>query len=152
MSKFKTYAVSIAVPLLIGGLAGLLIWGKIDYNTLAKPPLSPPSFLFPLMWGVLYVLMGISYGILKDGMLADEKIQRIYYIQLLVNFLWPLLFFALKWRLAALLCILALDILVIIMILRFYRKNRIAGLLQLPYLLWILFASYLNWGIYILNG
>ncbi len=152
MSKFKTYAVSIAVPLLVGGLAGLFIWGRIDYDTLIKPPFSPPSVIFPIMWGILYVLMGVSYGILKNKMLADESIGRIYYVQLLVNFLWPLLFFALKLRLAALLCILALDILVAVMAVKFYIRDRTAGLLQLPYLLWVLFATYLNWGIYLLNG
>lgn len=149
--KIKIYFEAILFPLIIGGLVGLITANFIDYNYLAKPFLSPPGYLFPIVWSILYVLMGISYGRLKNLDLNDSKIELIYYIQLLVNALWPIFFFVLKWRLFSFFWILLLLILVIIMIYCFYQKDKLAGLLQLPYLIWILFASYLNLSIYLLN-
>lgn len=151
MSKFKTYAKSILIPLIVGGVIGLIISGSIDYDSLQKPPLAPPSILFPIMWTILYILMGISYGILKDKTLVNKEINLIYYIQLFVNALWPIAFFVLKWRLFAFFWIILLAILIIIMIIKFYKKNKLSGLLQIPYLLWTLFATYLNLSIYLLN-
>lgn len=151
MSKFKTYAKSILIPLIVGGVIGLIISGSIDYDLLQKPPLAPPSILFPIMWTILYILMGISYGILKDKTLVNKEINLIYYIQLFVNALWPIAFFVLKWRLFAFFWIILLAILIIIMIIKFYKKNKLSGLLQIPYLLWTLFATYLNLSIYLLN-
>ena len=151
MSKFKLYAKSILIPVIVGGIVGLLISGSMDYNSLQKPFLSPPGILFPIIWTILYILMGVSYGILKDKSLIDSKTNVIYYLQLFVNALWPIAFFVLKWRLFAFIWILLLDILIIVMIMNFYKKNKLAGLLQIPYLLWSLFASYLNLFIYLLN-
>lgn len=151
MSKIKTYAKSILIPVIIGGIVGLIISGSIDYNSLQKPIFAPPSIVFPIAWTILYILMGISYGILKDKSLTDTKTDTIYYLQLFVNALWSIIFFTLKMRLFAFIWIILLDILVIIMIINFYKKNKLAGLLQIPYLLWILFASYLNLSIYLLN-
>lgn len=151
MSKIKIYVKSILIPVIIGGLVGLIISGAIDYNTLQKPFLSPPSILFPIMWTILYILMGVSYGILESKSLNDSKSKIIYYSQLFVNAMWSIFFFLLKWRLFSFIWILLLDVLVIVMILNFYKKNKISGLLQIPYLLWIIFASYLNLFIYLLN-
>ena len=151
MSKIKIYVKSILIPVIIGGLVGLIISGAIDYNTLQKPFLSPPSILFPIMWTILYILMGVSYGILESKSLNDSKNKIIYYSQLFVNAMWSIFFFLLKWRLFSFIWILLLDLLVIVMILNFYKKNKISGLLQIPYLLWIIFASYLNLSIYLLN-
>lgn len=151
MSKFKIYAKSILIPVIVGGIVGLIISGSIDYNTLQKPFLSPPSILFPIVWTILYILMGISYGILQSNQLVDEKINMIYYLQLAVNALWSIFFFTLKWRLFAFLWIILLDVLVIVMIKKFYDKNKTAGLLQIPYIIWTLFATYLNLGVYLLN-
>lgn len=151
MSKIKIYAKSILIPVIIGGVIGLIISRSIDYNTLQKPPLSPPSILFPIVWTILYVLMGISYGILDSKSLIEPKINFIYYLQLFVNATWSLIFFTLKWRLFAFIWIIILDILVVVMIIDFFKKNKTAGLLQIPYLLWIIFASYLNLGVYLLN-
>ena len=95
--------------------------------------------------------MGISYAILENNSQVDSKINFIYYFQLFVNALWSIFFFSLKWRLFSFIWILLLDVLVIIMIIKFYNKNKTSGLLQIPYLLWILFASYLNLGVYLLN-
>lgn len=151
MKKIKIYAKSILIPVLIGGIVGLIISSAIDYNSLQKPFLAPPSIVFPIVWTILYILMGISYGILKSKGLTDKKIDLIYYIQLAVNAAWSIIFFLLKWRLFAFIWILLLDILVILMIIKFYKKGKTAGLIQIPYILWALFASYLNLAIYILN-
>lgn len=151
MSKIKIYAKSILIPVIIGGVIGLIISRSIDYNSLQKPPLSPPSILFPIVWTILYVLMGISYGILDSKSLIELKTKIIYSLQLFVNATWSLIFFTLKWRLFAFILIIILDVLVIVMIIDFFKKNKTAGLLQIPYLLWIIFASYLNLGVYLLN-
>lgn len=151
MSNFKIYAKAILIPVIIGGIVGFIISGFIDYNSLEKPPLSPPSILFPIMWSILYFLMGLSYGILDSNSLVNSKINLIYYLQLFVNALWSIFFFVLKWRFFSFLWILLLLVLVVIMVIKFYNKNKTAGLLQVPYLLWTLFATYLNFGIYLLN-
>ena len=151
MDKIKIYAKSILIPVVVGGIVGVIISSAIDYNSLQKPFLAPPSIVFPIVWTILYILMGISYGILKSKGLTDKKIDLIYYIQLGVNAIWSIIFFLLKWRLFAFIWILILDVLVILMIIKFYKKNKTAGLLQIPYLIWVLFASYLNLAIYILN-
>lgn len=160
--KIKIYIKSILIPVIVGGLVGVLISKLIDYNTIHKPPLSPPSTAFPIAWTILYILMGISYGILKNQYINNLSIlnnkegkllstKQLYYVQLAVNALWSIIFFIFKWRLFAFIWILLLIILVILMIIDFYKKNKLAGLLQIPYLLWLIFAAYLNLGVYILN-
>lgn len=152
MSKFKTYAVSILIPLALGGIVGFLISGSMDYDMLNQPPLSPPAILFPIVWTILYIMMGISFGKLKVEGVLDSDAKLIYYVQLVVNLLWPIAFFVLKWRLFSFIWLLLLVALVVLMIINFYRRDKTAGLLQIPYLAWIIFASYLNIGVYILNG
>lgn len=151
MFDFKLFAKTILVPVLVGAIVGILISGSIDYDSLEKPFLAPPSSAFPIVWTILYILMGVSYGILKSKDLIDSKINFIYYLQLFFNALWPIAFFILKWRLFAAIWIIILAILVFIMIVRFYEKDKIAGLLQIPYLAWTIFATYLNISMYILN-
>ena len=151
MNKVFTFIKSIFIPLAVGGIVGFLISSHIDYNSLNQPPLSPPSIVFPIVWTILYILMGVSYGILKVRNLNDEDVNFIYYLQLIVNALWSIVFFLLKWRLFSFIWILILDFLVVVMIVKFYEKNKVAGLIQIPYLIWIIFASYLNLTIYFLN-
>ena len=151
LNKFKTYFKAILIPVLVGGIVGFLITGSIDYNSLEKPFLSPPSITFPIVWTILYILMGISYAILESNSLVNSKINSIYYLQLFFNALWPIAFFLLKWRLFAFIWIIILAVLIIIMIARFYEKQKTAAWLQVPYLLWTLFATYLNFGVYLLN-
>ena len=151
MSKFKIFFKSILIPLLVGGIIGFITSNSIDYNSLILPPLAPPGIVFPIVWTILYILMGISYGILECKSLVDSKINLIYYFQLFVNALWSIFFFTLKWRFFSFLWILLLVILVILMIKAFYEKNKTAALLQIPYLIWIVFATYLNFSIYLLN-
>lgn len=151
MSKIKIYAKSILIPLITGGLVGIIISNTIDYNLLQKPAFAPPGSIFPIVWTILYILMGISYGILIEKDLLDSKTRKIYYIQLITNALWSIIFFTLKLRFFAFLWIILLDWLVIKMIIEFYEKNKISGLIQIPYLLWSLFATYLNFSVYLLN-
>ena len=138
-------------PLIIGGIVGILISNHIDYNTLVKPPLSPPGIFFPIIWSIIYLLMGISYFILKKNDNTNIIISSVYYLQLFVNALWSIIFFILKWRFISIIWIILLDILVIVMIYLFYQKDKISGYLNIPYLIWSLFATYLTIGIYILN-
>ena len=151
MSNFKIYLRSILIPVIVGAIVGFITSGFTDYGSLIQPPLAPPAILFPIVWSILYVLMGVSYGILESNSLVDTSIDSIYFIQLFVNALWSFFFFVFKWRLFAFLWIILLLALVIVMIIRFYEKNKVAGLLQIPYLAWVTFASYLNLAIYLLN-
>ena len=145
----------IAIPLIVGGLAGLLTReGVMVFGSLNKPPLAPPAWLFPVVWTILYTLMGVSsYLILQSG--ADEaavsRAISVYVYQLIVNFLWPTIFFQLQWYLFAFFWLVLLWILVVIMIIRFYNISKLAGYLQIPYLIWLTFAGYLNLAIWLLN-
>lgn len=151
MKTFKNYFISILIPVIVGALVGLIISKFIDYDSLVKPFLSPPAFLFPIIWTILYILMGISYGILKNNSLTNSSIDFIYYSQLIINALWSIFFFVLKWRLFSFIWIIILTIFIIVMIIQFFKKNKLAGGLQIPYLIWTIFASYLNLGTYLLN-
>ena len=151
MSKFKIYLKSILIPLVLGGIVGFIISGSTDYNSLIQPELAPPAILFPIVWTILYFLMGLSYGIITIYSDLDSDVKTIYYSQLIVNLIWPIIFFVMKNRLLALIWIILLLILIIIMIVKFYKKNKVASLIQIPYLLWTIFAVYLNFSIYLLN-
>ena len=152
MSRIRIYVQSLLIPLALGAVVGFVTMGSMDYDTLVKPPLSPPPILFPIAWSILYALMGLGYALIWDKTGEQREVNLIYYVQLGVNLLWPFAFFVLKWRLFAFIWILILDALVVLMIFTFYKRNKTAALLQLPYLAWVLFASYLNLGVYILNG
>ena len=151
MNKLKVYIKSILIPVIVGGIVGIIISRFIDYELLEKPFLAPPAIAFPIVWTILYILMGVSYGILKSKGLADENVDLIYYFQLVINALWSIFFFVFDWRLFSFFWILLLILSVIVMIIRFECRDKVAGLLQIPYLLWLIFASYLNLAIYILN-
>jgi len=152
----KLLAKCIALPLLTGGLSAVLTSGAMqDFAILEKPPLSPPGWLFPVVWTILYTLMGISLylALVSEGG-AAEKNQAVsaFIYQLIVNFLWPTFFFNLEWYLFSLIWLLLLWVLVLVMILRFWRISGIAAYLQIPYLIWLTFAAYLNFGIWLLNS
>lgn len=144
-------AKNIILPIALGGLVGLIISQFMDYNTLQKPPLSPPGFIFGIVWSILYLLMGIACGILVYKGKSDAEVSKTYWTQLIVNLIWPILFFVFKLRLFSSIWIIMLLILVIGMIIKFYKKDKIIGYTQIPYLVWIMFATYLNIGVYILN-
>ena len=142
----------IFLPIVLGSLIGILISNYIDYSNLAKPPLAPPKILFPIAWSIIYLLMGISYYLYKKEDNYDKKITITYYLQLFVNLLWSIIFFIFKARLISSLWIILLDLLVIYLIYLFKKNNnKISAYLNIPYLIWILFATYLTIGIYYLN-
>lgn len=150
MKKYIKYAIYLLLPVIGGSIIGFLINNSIDYKILEKPPLSPPSIIFPIAWTIIYILMGISYFLYKRKD-SDKYLDVIYYLQLFFNYMWSIIFFILKWRIVSIIWILLLDILVILLIKKFLDKNRISAYLNIPYLLWLIFATYLNIGIYILN-
>lgn len=139
------------LPLILGSLVGFIISNNIDYNSLVKPDGAPPSWLFPIMWTIIYLLMGISYYILKKDDESNILIDIVYYIQLGINLLWAIIFFTFKLRLLASIWIVLLDIAVVMMIYLFLKKNKLSAYLNIPYLLWILFATYLTIQIFLLN-
>ena len=139
------------LPIVGGALVGLIISGYMNYGDMVKPPLSPPSYIFPIVWTILYILMGISYFIATKDKGNSKELAQIYLLQLLVNFLWPIIFFVLGMYFTAFLWIILLLILVVVMIKELLKNNKISGYLQIPYLIWLLFATYLNLGITLLN-
>lgn len=138
------------LPVVLGSIVGFIISGSIDYKYLVQPPLAPPSWLFPVMWTIIYLLMGISYYLLKQDS-NIECLDKLYYVQLGVNLLWSIIFFVLKARFFACIWIILLDILVGLMIYWFYNTKKASGILNILYMIWILFATYLTIGIYVLN-
>lgn len=151
MKKIFSKLKYLVLPLLVGGIVGFIISKFIQYDNLNKPFLSPPQLAFPIVWTILYILMGISFGILSEKNILDSKSKFLYYFQLLINALWSIFFFVFEWRLFAFIWIILLDIVVILMTINFYKKNKLAGILQIPYIIWILFATYLNLAFYLLN-
>ena len=152
MKKIITSIFYLFFPLLVGSIVGVIISSNIDYNTLVKPPLSPPSIVFPIVWTILYLLMGLSYFLLKKTEPSTPLESFLYYLQLAVNALWSLIFFVWENRGLAVLWIILLDFLVILMIYFFSKKNKVSAYLNFFYLAWVLFATYLTIGIYLLNG
>ncbi len=151
MSKFKIYAKSILIPIILGTIVGLITKNSMDYSNLIKPVLSPPPIVFPIVWTILYFLMGVSYAILDSNNLIDKKSNLIYFAQLFFNLAWPIIFFVFKARLFASFWLVTLIILVALMISNFISKKKISGILQIPYLIWCSFALYLNIFIYLFN-
>ena len=147
--------ICIAIPVIVGMVSALLTRNSMElFQSIDKPPLAPPGWLFPVVWTILYVLMGISsYLILQSGEEREEirKALTIYGYQLVVNFLWPTFFFNFGWYFFSFIWLLLLWALVLIMILRFKDINKLAAYMNIPYLVWLTFAGYLNLGIWILN-
>ena len=152
--NFKKLIICIAIPLIVGGLSALFTMRAMDdFKALNKPLLSPPGWLFPIVWTILYVLMGIaSYLVVTSNKPARSKTAlTVYGIQLAFNFLWSIIFFSVKAYLFAFVWLIALLILVIINAVLFYRIDKRAGYLLIPYILWVTFAGYLNFAIILLN-
>lgn len=144
--------IAILIPLAVGSLSALLSGGMNSYAVLNKPALSPPAILFPIVWSILYVLMGISSYIIAASDSPDKKkALSVYWLQLLFNFFWSIFFFRFSLYLFSFVWLLAMIALIIIMIYRFYKISPIAAYLQIPYLIWCIFAAYLNFMVYQLN-
>ena len=154
--EIRTYAVSIAVALAVGGLSALLTAGNMDiYSVITKPPLAPPSILFPIVWTVLYILMGVSSAMIylqRDENPTTARNSLITYgISLFLNFFWSIIFFNMQVFLFAFIWIILLWISILATILQYRKISPLAAALQVPYLLWVTFAAYLNFAIYLLN-
>ena len=122
------------------------------YPLLNHPPLTPPDWVFPVVWTVLYVLMGVGLALVVNrGGEGVSRAVRLWVLQLAANFLWSLLFFGKGAHLAALVCLAVLWLLILGMIRAFARVSRPAAWLQVPHLLWVTFAGYLNYGVWALN-
>mgnify|MGYP003292033284 FL=1 len=148
-------AVCIAIPLLVGVIASVLTRQSMqNFAMLKKPPFAPPAWVFPVVWTILYVLMGISSYLILTATAEKEKKENallLYWYQLAVNFLWPTFFFNFEWYLFSFFWIILLWVLVFLMILRFYKIDKRAAYLNIPYLIWLVLAAYLNLGIWWLN-
>ena len=154
--KFKAYLISIGIALGVGGLSALLTSGSMNlYEDIIRPPLSPPSWLFPLVWTVLFILMGISAAMIyldRNTPVPQKKSALYTYaLSLIVNFFWSIIFFNMRAYLFAFIWLLLLLYLIIRTIMKYYKINPLAAYLQIPYLLWVSFAGYLTIAIWILN-
>lgn len=153
--RTKSWIKCVVIPLAVGGAAGFLSMGGMKaFQLLKQPPLSPPQWLFPIVWTILYVVMGLASCKIKH---ADAPQQErndaltIYWAQLVVNFLWPIFFFDFQWRLFSFFWLLFLWLLVYKMIRAFSGISKDAAKYCVPYLVWLTFAAYLNLGVWWLN-
>ena len=151
--KKKALAASILIAEAVGALSALFVRGETGwYKELYRPPAAPPSWLFPVVWSILFLLMGIAaYRIYLVRSPQRNEALWLYGIGLLVNFLWPLFFFRLKLLGFSAIWLALLLVLVLWTWRRFYTLDRPAGNLLIPYLLWLAFALYLNIGVWALN-
>ena len=153
--NYKLLILCSVIPLAVGSLAGLITRGSmLSFSTLNKPALSPPAWVFPLVWTILYVLMGISSYLITTSGAGKNKIRDaliLYGLQLLFNFFWSIWFFNLGWYLFAFVWLLILWVLIFNTIATFYEISKPAAFLMVPYLLWVTFAGYLNFAIYLMN-
>lgn len=153
--KIGTLIFALLITLATGGLsAALSSRGMAIYGTMNKPPLSPPAWVFSIAWTILYIMMGLSlYMVMtSDG---DPKKRRtaliLFAVQLVMNFMWSLVFFNLSWYLFAFVWLIGMWVIVIACAVKFFTLNKTATLLFIPYILWLTFAAYLNMGAYILS-
>jgi tryptophan-rich sensory protein len=156
MENILVYAISIGIALLVGGLSALVTGGSMGlYEDIITPPLVPPSWLFPVVWTILFILMGISAAMIYlDKKASQNQINSAlftYALSLIVNFFWSIIFFNARAFLFAFLWLLLLLYLIIRTIMKYYKINRVAAYLQIPYALWVTFAGYLTFAIWLLN-
>ena len=149
--NYKKLILFILGTILIGGIFSMLTMNGSGYKDLIKP-INVPGIVFPIVWVILYILMGISIYIISEDDYSDKKRSyTLYIIQLIMNSLWTLFFFGFKWYTFSSIWIVLLLIVVLLMIYNFSKINKTAALLQIPYVIWLLFALYLNISIAILN-
>lgn len=154
-AKLWTVAVSILIPLAVGGLSALLTRdGMRLFALMRKPPLAPPAWVFPAAWTALYVMMGIASSLVYASgasRVRRERALTFYALQLGMNFFWSIVFFSLEMYLTAFIWLVGMWMLILICTVLFWHIDRRAGRLMLPYLAWVAFAGYLNMGIFLLN-
>ena len=151
--QWKKFIPSLLIPLAVGGLSALVTRESMEvYKSIQRPPLAPPGWLFPIVWSILFILMGVSaYRVAISDSPKKRAALWLFGVQLAVNFVWPILFLNLPDYLFAFFWLCLLWVLILTMVIVFSRIDKAAGYLQLPYLLWVTFAGYLNLGVYFLN-
>ncbi len=153
--KWKQLIIAILIPLLVGGLSALISGGGMEaFQSLNQPPLSPPGWLFPVVWTILYILMGIASYLVytSEAPKADKFLAfGLYGFQLFFNFFWSIIFFNLEKYLFAFVWLIVLWMLIIMTTVVFRTISKSAARLMIPYILWVTFAGYLNLAIYLLN-
>ncbi len=150
--NIKLLILSLAIPLVVGGVAALIIRNHLGiYDDLNLPSFAPPYYVFGIVWGILYVLMGISFYLALRDKNCDNEIIILFAVQLFFNFCWPIAFFNFKLFWFSFVWLLVLMCLVVWLTIKYFRINRIAGWLQIPYIAWLIFASVLNLVIAIMN-
>lgn len=152
--NWKRLLINLGIPLAVGGVSALISGGMGQYKIMNQPPLSPPGWIFPVVWTILYLLMGYAaYRVQVSGKSQEEirKATRLYAAQLALNFLWTPVFFGLQWYLVAFFLLVALWVMIYLTMQAFSKIDETAGDLLIPYILWVTFAGYLNLGVYLLN-
>lgn len=153
--KWKLLIICLLIPLIVGGVSALLTRdGMQSFDSIEKPSVTPPAIVFPIVWTLLYLSMGLASYLVVASKQPQAKIDaalRIYGIQLAFNFFWSILFFGLGAYLFSFLWLVALFVFILLNIVAFYRISKPAGLLLIPYLLWVGFAGYLNFSVFLLN-
>lgn len=150
--QWKKLIICLAIPLAVGGISAFLIQDSMEtFDTLQKPPLSPPGWLFPVVWTILYILMGIASYLVLTSSSPNQTALTLYGIQLTFNFIWPLIFFNRQQYLFAFIWLVLLWLSILATIIPFDSISKPAKYFMLPYLLWVTFAGYLNFAIYLLN-
>ena len=151
--NIKLLLISLSIPLLVALLCVALIREDLStYSNLALPFFAPPAQLFGIAWSILYLLMGVSFYIASNTDSEEKPFAlTLYTTQLFFNVTWCLLFFVLRSYFIAFICAVLLECLVICMVAWFLKVNIIAGLLQIPYALWVMYISMISFGIYLLN-
>ena len=146
---------AVGIPLAGGALSGFLSRGGTElYAAIQQPPLSPPGWVFPVVWTVLYTLMGLASYLIR-AQREDPRVPtalRLYAAQLGFNLLWPVFFFRFGLYPFAFFWLVSLWLLILVTLFSFARIRKLAGWLLVPYLLWVSFAAYLNLGVWLLNG
>ena len=151
MIRIKKLLINILIPNIIGLLSALIGRVSTEYNNF-KPVWTPPGIVFPIIWTILYVLLGISsYLICESNATYKNDALKVYGINILVNGLWSILFFRFKLFLISFIVIVVLIILTLIMIKKYFRINKVAALLQIPYLIWLCIALVLSYNVLLIN-
>ncbi len=156
LKKAKPYIISILIALAVGGLSAFSTRNNMDiYNDIKMPPFSPPGVVFPIVWSILFILMGVSSALVYKKREVNPKASSdgllVYAISLFFNFMWSIIFFNLRSFFFAFIWILVLWALILATILNYKKVSPLAAYLQIPYLIWVSFATYLNFGVYLLN-
>lgn len=154
--KIRTFVISVIIALAVGGISALITMNNMDlYSRIERPALAPPPWLFPIVWTILYVLMGIGAALVYSKREINPEETRnsllIYTVNLALNFFWSIIFFNMEAYLFAFIWLVLLWLVIIAMIVSFRKVSPVAAYLQIPYLIWVTFAGYLNLAIYILN-